>query len=246
MVPTKTRGRSGAIAKLALAVAVIASTCAVARADGGRSEVGRLGRFTITKTDAPPEVLARGRAANQATLMTQAVLERSNIKEIRGYREFLRKSARLDRAAQLAAVNDYVAQHVRVTADANLYQGNDVWAPPINTLTVGGDCEDIALVKSWGLKYMGFPAKDLFLVVGVTSNVTPPEGHAVLVARLPDGGFYVLDNTDRRILRLEDAKGFEPGYAINSFGYWEVDDPNRSYGDFWRQAFKTSADRHAR
>jgi predicted transglutaminase-like cysteine proteinase len=246
MVPMKIRWRSATIAKLALAVAVIAPPCAAARTDGGRSEVGRLGRFTITKTDAPPDVLARGRAASQATLMTQVVLERSGIKEVRAYRDFLRRSARLDRAAQLAAVNDYVTLNVRVTADANLYQGNDVWAPPINTLTVGGDCEDIALVKSWGLKYMGFPAKDLFLVVGVTSNVTPPEGHAVLVARLRDGRFYVLDNTDRRILRLEDATRFEPAYAINGFGYWEVDDPNRSYGDFWRHAFRMSAERHAR
>jgi predicted transglutaminase-like cysteine proteinase len=174
------------------------------------------------------------------------VLEQSNIKEVRAYREFLRKSARLDKAAQLKAVNDYVALHVRATADANLYQASDVWAPPINTLTIGGDCEDIALLKYWGLRRIGFPTQDMFLVVGVSTNVDPPEGHAVLVARLSEADFQVLDNTEPRVLPLEDVKSFEPAYAINTFGYWKVDDPNFSYGDIWRRAFKSAADRHAR
>jgi len=243
------RRRGGMTARFPAAVAVIALSCAAAQApsDGNRLDGDRLGRFTITKTARPPDVLARTNSVTQASLMTEAVIERGEIKEIRAYRDFLRKTARLSsKADQLTAVNDYVTRHVRVMADSNLYKGSDVWAPPINTLIIGGDCEDIALLKGWGLKHIGFPAKDLFLVVGVSSNVNPPEGHAVLVARLPDGEFFMLDNTDRRVQPFGEVKSFEPAYAVNSLGYWDVDDPNRSYGDFWRQAFHTSADRQSR
>lgn len=241
------RSRGGMIARLPVAVAVIALACAAAPPDGNRLEGNRLGRFTITKTDHPPDVLARRDGLVHAALLTNTVLEKGDIKEVRSYRDFLRKTARLSsKFDQLTAVNDYVAQHVRVVADSNLYKGNDVWAPPINTLILGGDCEDIALLKSWGLRYIGFPPKDLFLVVGVSSNVKPPEGHAVLVARLPDGTFFMLDNTDRRVVPFGQVTSFEPAYAVNSLGYWDVDDPNRSYGDFWRQAFQTSAARNAR
>jgi predicted transglutaminase-like cysteine proteinase len=235
------------LARISAAVAVLSLSCAAASPDDNRLDGNRLGRFTITKLDYPPDVLARGGAVKQASVLTEAVLENGEIKEIRSYRDFLRKTARLgSKFDQLKAVNGYVSRHVRVIADANLYQRNDVWAPPINTLILGGDCEDIALVKSWGLKYIGFPAKDLFVVVGVSSNVEPPEGHAVLVARLPDGQFYALDNLDPRVLPFGTIKSFEPAYAVNALGYWNVNDPNRSYSDFWRRAFQASATRHAR
>jgi predicted transglutaminase-like cysteine proteinase len=222
-----------------------AALSAAAQVDSNHLVGNHLGRFTITQTDSPPDVLARVGNLREASLLTEAVLEKGDIKEVRAYRDFLRKTARRgSKADQLKAVNDYVANTVRLVADSNLYKGSDVWAPPINTLVLGGDCEDIALLKAWGLRYMGFPAKDVFLVVGVTSNVNPPEGHAVLLARLPDGEFFVLDNTDPRVLPLNKVTSFQPAYAVNSLGYWHIDDPTRDYGDVWRQAFKAAADRH--
>lgn len=224
----------------------IALSCAAAPADTNRLVGNKVGRYVITQTKSPPDVLAKSEGLVQAELLTDAILEKSDIKQVRSYRDFLRKTARREsKYDQLKAVNDYVSNNVMRVGDSNLYEGSDVWAPPINTLVLGGDCEDIALLKAWGLRYMGFSYKDLFLVVGVTSNTNPPEGHAILVARLPDGAFYVLDNTDPRVLALTEVTSFQPAYAVNRFGYWHIDDPTHDYGDTWRQAFKAAAARRA-
>jgi predicted transglutaminase-like cysteine proteinase len=228
-----------------------AALSAAAQVDSNHLVGNHLGRFTITQTDSPPDVLARVGNLREASLLTEAVLEKGDIKEVRAYRDFLRKTARRgSKADQLKAVNDYVANTVRLVADSNLYKGSDVWAPPINTLILGGDCEDIALVKFWGLAYVGFARQAMFLVVGVSSAVDPPAGHAVLAVRLPsgssDGSYVLLDSLERRVQSIDEATRFEPVYAVGVDGYWIVDDPTHDWGEFWRSTFKAAADRNGR
>lgn len=235
-----------------MVAAVTAGTLALAlpsaafQTGSNRLEGNKLGRFTITQAATPPDVLARTDSLKQASLLTEPLFQKSDIKQVKAYRDFLRKAARQgSKIDQLKAVNDYVSNNVWRVADSNLYQGSDVWAPPINTLVLGGDCEDMAVLKAFGLRYMGFRTEDLFLVVGVSSNVNPPEGHAILVVRVPSGEFFVLDNTDPRVLPVNEVTSFQPAYAVNWQGYWTIDDPTHDYGDTWRQAFKTAAVRHS-
>ncbi len=240
-IPFSRRGAAGR----ALAGAFVLLLCAGA-ADPPATT--RIGRFVATRTDTPPEVLSRTRNVREAALMTEPVLRQSNIREIRDFRVFLDKLARktTDKTELATAVNDYVNVHVRFTPDDNLYNKNDLWAPPINTLILGGDCEDIALVKFWGLHYVGFAREDMFLVVGMSSVVNPPAGHAILSVRLPDGSFLALDSLERRVLSVDEMTRFEPAYAVGVDGYWTVNDSTRDWGEYWRAAFKKDAERHGR
>lgn len=237
----KLRSRFGRVFGRVSLVAAIGLLCAFGPPEGGNPDVSRLGRFVITKTSFPPEIQTRVRAVDEATRLTAVLLEQSDIKEIRAFREFLRRASGLPSAeAQLEAVNDYVNEHVMFIDDARLYLGADVWAPPITTLMMGGDCEDLALLKSWGLERLGFSRQNLFLMVGVTANTNPPVGHAVLAVRLQGGEFVLLDNTEQRVMTVSQSKRFEPLYAVNTFGYWDVDDPSRSRDEVWKQALQSA------
>jgi predicted transglutaminase-like cysteine proteinase len=247
LIPFLRRSATGRM----LAGVVALSLCAAAAPEPPPATT-RIGRFVATKTAYPPDVLSRTRSVQGASLMTEPVLRQSNIREIQNFRVFLDKLARrtTDKGELVSTVNDYVNTHVKVTADDNLYNKTDVWAPPINTLILGGDCEDIALVKFWGLAYLGLARQDMFLVVGVSSAVDPPAGHAVLAVRLPSGGpdgsYVLLDSLERRVRSIDDANRFEPVYAVGVDGYWIVDDPTHDWGDFWRSTFKAAADRNGR
>ncbi|WP_165184066.1 transglutaminase-like cysteine peptidase [Caulobacter soli] len=227
--------RRGAIQGLLL---VVGSLSAVA--GPALSQTRRDGPWLITKTDYPPRLKARLVALEQGWTATDVVLQKSDIREIRDYRGFLDTKARdaKDEAAKLELVNTYVNTHVKRVEDYRLYAADDVWSPPVNTLTIGGDCEDISLVKYWGLRRLGFAAEDLFLIFGLSTFKTPPEGHAVLGARLRDKRVYVLDILETSVIPGNDLTHFEPAYAINTIGFWQVDYADRKDGDAWRMQFQ--------
>ena len=104
----------------------------------------------FTKTDYPDFIQQRARPLQQSEILTAELLARSDIPQVKAYRDFLDRKARgLSRPDQLAAVNAYVNGHVKQTSDFDLYLRDDIWATPVNTLVIGGDCEDIALTKRW-------------------------------------------------------------------------------------------------
>lgn len=207
------------------------------------AQTQRRGPWLITRTEYPPRLKAMMLSARQSAMATDVVLQRSDIREIRSYRNFLDSKIKGAKGeiAQLQAVNFYVNTHVKSVEDDDLYSVNDVWAPPINTLTVGGDCEDIALVKYWGLRRLGFAPEDLFLILGISTVTKPPVGHAVLGVRLRDGAIHVLDTLETAVVAAVDLKRFEPAYALNTAGFWQVDYADRQDGDGWRLQFQLAA-----
>jgi predicted transglutaminase-like cysteine proteinase len=200
----------------------------------------------FTKTDYPDFIRQRARPLQQSEILTAELLARSDIPQVKGYRDFLDKKARrLSRADQLAAVNAYVNDHVKQTRDYDLYLRDDIWATPVNTLVIGGDCEDIALTKRWGLTRLGFPETDVYLVVGVTLTTKPPSGHAVLAVRLAEGDVRVLDSLRNSIMSPDEAP-FEPAYGLNIFGFWRVDTPGHMDGDYNQRALERALARQRR
>lgn len=192
----------------------------------------------FTKTDYPDFILRRSKPFRESQILTAALLASSDIPQVKAYRDFLDgKTRRLSRADQLAAVNAYVNQHVRQTSDYELYLRDDIWATPVNTLVIGGDCEDVALTKRWGLARLGFAEADVYLVIGVTLTTRPPTGHAVLAVRLSNTDVRVLDSLQSRILAPDDAP-FEPAYGLNAFGFWRVDTPGHVGGDYNQRALE--------
>ena len=200
----------------------------------------------FTKTDYPDFILRRAQPLRQSEILTAELLARSDIPQVKAYRDFLDRKARgLSRADQLAAVNVYVNDHVKQVRDFDLYLRDDIWATPVNTLVLGGDCEDIALTKRWGLARLGFPETDVYLIVGVTLTTTPPSGHAVLGVRLSKGEVRILDSLQNRIMTPDQAP-FEPAYGLNTFGFWRVDTPGHMGGDYNQRALERALIRQRR
>lgn len=200
----------------------------------------------FTRTEYPDFILRRSKPLRESEILTSPLLASSDIPQVKAYRDFLDKKARhLSRADQLAAVNAYVNGHVKQTDDYQLYLRDDIWATPVNTLVIGGDCEDIALVKRWGLARLGFPETEVYLVVGVTLTTSPPTGHAVLAVRLSPNDVRVLDSLQVKVLPPEQAP-FEPAYGLNAFGFWRVDTPGHMGGDYNQRALERALVRQRR
>ena len=76
--------------------------------------------------------------------------------------DLIRSSADLTEAAKLGEVNRFFNRTVRFTDDIRLWQQNDYWATPIETLVKGaGDCEDYSIAKYFTLRRLGIPSEKL-------------------------------------------------------------------------------------
>ncbi len=194
-----------------------------------------VGGWITIKIPPPPDVDAKLQSVKGRADATRPKMETSNEGPIRKYREFLDRLAAQKRPPleQLKAVNAYVNANVVKKPDGK----NDVWAAPYQTLMQGGDCEDVALVKYWGLRRLGYARENLFLVMGMTLLTRPPQGHALLAVRLSDNVFQVLYNLVHTIEDATSLSYFEPAYALNEVGFWRVDRIDRVGGDYWQEAY---------
>lgn len=200
----------------------------------------------FTKTDYPEFILRRAQPLRQSEILTAELLARSDIPQVKAYRDFLDRKVRgMPRTAQLAAVNAYVNDRVKQMNDFDLYLRDDIWATPVNTLTIGGDCEDIALVKRWGLTRLGIPDAEIYLIIGVTLTTTPPSGHAVLGVKAGEGDVWILDSLQNKITRPAEST-LEPAYGLNAFGFWRVDTPDHVDDDYNQRALERALARQRR
>ena len=89
-------------------------------------------------------------------------------------------------------VNRAVNRQIAEVADQAQYNRQEFWALPTS---MGGDCEDFALLKRQQLMAMGVPGERLLIATVLDRQ---RRGHAVLVLRT-DRGDVVLDNLTNRI-----------------------------------------------
>ena len=198
-------------------------------------EVRTIDGIAFMRAVIPPGLIQQALRVQQAATLTQPVMEQSQARPVREFREYLdRKVAREpDRMRRLEMVNLYVNDRVREVPDDKVYVSSDIWAPPINTLLIGGDCEDLALLKRWGLARVGFDRKDMYLVCGVTWAVVTPSFHAVLGVVFPPSRGIILDTLSSRLHASKEGAKFEPTYALNEDGFWRVESPNLAYRAYW-------------
>ena len=95
--------------------------------------------------------------------------------------------------AELNKVNDWVNQNVPEYEDRQLFGRSEWWT--IADPKIGGDCEDLALLKQKMLEKRGWPVEALTIAVVREWNGA---GHAVLVVST-DKGDFVLDNKTWKI-----------------------------------------------
>lgn len=97
-----------------------------------------------------------------------------------------------------ATINASVNRRVREVADQRQYNRREYWALPTS---IGGDCEDFALLKKQELLGKGVAAERLLIATVLDRRQNP---HAVLVLRT-DRGDYVLDNLTNRMMHWSDT-----------------------------------------
>ena len=98
----------------------------------------------------------------------------------------------------------------------------DRWGQPVETLEAGGDCEDFAFLKLVSLELLGWKPEQLYILIGTTDRSGKSEGHALLMAVLPDGSQLLLDSMTRVVLPPADDHPFHPIYAIDRDRYYHV------------------------
>ena len=103
-----------------------------------------------------------------------------------------------------------------------VYNQNDCWATPAQFLTLGGDCEDYAIIKYVTLRKLGFPTKDL--KISMVYNVYSGTDHAFLVVK-HQGTEFILDNREKVTVSRYMKKRYKPHYAFNEKHVWTYNSP---------------------
>lgn len=117
---------------------------------------------------------------------------------------------------QLLTVNDF-ANRFRYVQDQDNYGRSDYWAIPREFLTLGGDCEDFAIIKYFSLRQLGIPAESLRIVVVQDANLRIP--HAVLAVYTRDD-ILILDNQVREIISHRNIAHYVPVFSLNERNWW--------------------------
>jgi len=120
----------------------------------------------------------------------------------------------LDR--QLARVNDYANERPYIF-DIDNYGVEDYWAIPREFLPIGGDCEDFAITKFFSLRWLGYAAEKMRIVVVQDTNLRVP--HAVLSVESEET-VLILDNQVDAVLPAGEILHYTPVYSINEEAWW--------------------------
>ena len=129
---------------------------------------------------------------------------------------FLQRIRALPLREQLEQVNRYANARDYVL-DIDNYGVEDYWAIPREFFARGGDCEDYAITKFFSLRWLGFPADELRIVIVQDTNLRIP--HAVLAVGKADD-ILILDSQAQKVVSQHDIVHYAPVYSINEFHWW--------------------------
>lgn len=118
--------------------------------------------------------------------------------------------------AQLDMVNSW-ANKIRYVEDRSNWAMADYWQTTEEFIARGGDCEDYAITKYFGLKQLGFAAEDMRIVVLFDQQLRLH--HAVLLVEL-DGEVWMLDNQMSSVTAFSEATHYRPIYSLNENNWW--------------------------
>lgn len=125
---------------------------------------------------------------------------------------------------KLKQVNDFLNRVIRYGEDAAIWQNNDYWATPLESIGRSlGDCEDYAIAKYFTLRAVGVP-DDKLRFIYVRALVVGPAGsanqaHMVLAYfPRPDVMPLILDNMDPEIKPANERPDLTPVFSFNMRG----------------------------
>lgn len=104
----------------------------------------------------------------------------------------------------------------------------DKWLSPLQAIERGGDCEEYAMAKWLGLRRLGVPEQDLYLVIGELADRKRPPAtreHMVLAARTEEG-WRMLNDLDHLLLDETDTiELMKPKYYLTREGVFKYVHP---------------------
>jgi len=124
---------------------------------------------------------------------------------------------------QLSAVNTFFNRRIRYELDPTVWQHNDYWASPLETMGRGmGDCEDYSIAKYVTLQLLGVPNERLRLIyVRARTAGALTEAHMVLgYYEEPTGEPLILDNLITSVRPASRRSDLSPVFSFNSQGLW--------------------------
>lgn len=146
--------------------------------------------------------------------------------KLKGLRHVIQKAESLEPDRQLRLVNRYINQRRyrrdrrRLTpsvAEGGQAMLRNQWATLLEFMRHGGDCEDYATAKYFLLRELGFPAKDMRVVVTYDRQLRAY--HAVLAIRRGDGSSWLLESDNT--IKKSRQSGYRFVFAVNEDGLWD-------------------------
>lgn len=130
------------------------------------------------------------------------------------WRSLLDTAKKQAATAQLKLVNDFFNQKVKFESDVQVWNKNDYWATPMQTLSIKrGDCEDYSIAKYFTLAAIGVPEDKLRLMY--VQALKYNQAHMVLAYYpAPDAEPLVLDNLNPEILPASLRADLKPVYSL--------------------------------
>ncbi|MFG6179184.1 transglutaminase-like cysteine peptidase [Halomonas sp. THAF12] len=146
------------------------------------------------------------------------------LRELEDWLALLDRLQAAPRDAQLREINDFFNRRVRWLDDSRIWQQEDYWATPLETLGRGaGDCEDFTIAKYVSLRELEVPESMLRLIyvkarIG-SSRIT--QAHMVLgYYTAPSDEPLVLDNLVTTIEPAGQRTDLAPLFSFNGSGLW--------------------------
>ena len=135
---------------------------------------------------------------------------------LKQWNAFLSSIKALDGQTQLQEVNGFMNKFPYIEDIIN-WGTSDYWETPLEFLHKSGDCKDYAIAKYMSLRFLGWSADRLRVVVLQDLNLRLT--HAILVVEM-DGKALVLDNQIRHVVSAESIHHYRPIYSLNERHWW--------------------------
>lgn len=140
------------------------------------------------------------------------------------WKSLIKKNQRMTQITQVEAVNNFFNHHIQFREDIDLWQKNDYWATPLETLgRKAADGEDFSLAKYVTLLMMGIPANQMRMTY-VKAQINDTQSHAprahVVLAFYPELDItpLILDNLDLELLSADQRPDLQPIFSVNTLG----------------------------
>lgn len=159
-------------------------------------------------------------ARMQSQMRTQ--FGQSGLESITAWQQMIRQAQGQGIEQQLWLVNDFFNRTILWEDDWVIWQQEDYWATPMETLGKrAGDCEDYSIAKYMSLRLLGVDNNKLRLIYVNAQVAGQSIAHMVLgYYPTPQASPIILDNINPQLLPAHQRPDLRPVFSFNDRGLW--------------------------